>query len=249
MKEKNLIFDIDGTLWDSTGLVAKGYNLQIADEGIDMPEVTPAVLKTLFGKTMTEIADRLFGFVEVPERYSLMERCMVREHEVLESDPCHIAFPAVVETLEKLAGKVNIYLPDLKYSDNTLAAALSGAGDYFETATAAIKEMVRQTGAPQWDGDKLVRGTVIRHLVLPGNVENSLKVLDLLGETFRPGQILVSLMRQYTPLPGLKTPLDRSVTDREYEAVLSWMFLNDLQGFTQEKTAANREFIPDFQTF
>ena len=110
MKEKNLIFDIDGTLWDSTGLVAWGYNLQIADEGISMPEVTPAVLKTLFGKTMTEIADRLFGFVEVPERYSLMERCMVREHEVLESDPCHIAFPAVVETLEKLAKDHNLYI-------------------------------------------------------------------------------------------------------------------------------------------
>ena len=110
MKEKNLIFDIDGTLWDSTGLVARGYNLQIADEGISMPEVTPAVLKTLFGKTMTEIADRLFGFIEVPERYALMERCMAREHEVLESDPCHIAFPGVVETLEKLAQNHDLYI-------------------------------------------------------------------------------------------------------------------------------------------
>ena len=110
MKEKNLIFDIDGTLWDSTGLVAKGYNLQIADEGLQMPEVTPAILKTLFGKTMTEIADRLFGFIDVPERYALMERCMVREHEVLESDPCHIAFPGVVETLEKLAKDHNLYI-------------------------------------------------------------------------------------------------------------------------------------------
>ena len=110
MKEKNLIFDIDGTLWDSTGLVARGYNLQLADEGIEMDEVTPAVLKTLFGKTMTEIADRLFGFIEVPERYCLMERCMAREHEVLESDPCHIAFPGVVETLERLAKDHNLYI-------------------------------------------------------------------------------------------------------------------------------------------
>ena len=110
MKEKNLIFDIDGTLWDSTGLVARGYNLQIADEGLQMPEVTPAVLKTLFGKTMTEIADRLFDFVPVPERYALMERCMVREHEVLEADPCHIAFPGVVETLEKLAEDYDLYI-------------------------------------------------------------------------------------------------------------------------------------------
>ena len=151
-----------------------------------------------------------------------------------------------VETLEKLAGKVNIYLPDLKYSDNTLAAALSGAGDYFETATAAIKEMVRQTGAPQWDGDKLVRGTVIRHLILPGNVENSLKVLDWIGENFQPGQVLVSLMRQYTPMPGMQPPFDRPITEEEYQSVLSWMFLNDLEGFTQEETAATTDYIPDF---
>ena len=150
------------------------------------------------------------------------------------------------ETIRALAGKVDIYLPDLKYAEPSLAAALSGAGDYFEVATAAIREMVAQVGPPEWDGEKLKSGVIVRHLILPGHVENSLKVLDWLGETFAPGEILVSLMRQYTPMPGLSAPLDRTVTEDEYQAVLSWMMLNDLEGFTQEAEAADVGFIPDF---
>ena len=124
-----------------------------------------------------------------------------------------------IESLRALEGLVDIYLPDLKYADNGLAKALSGAEDYFEVATAAIREMVGQRGAPQWEGDRLKSGVVIRHLILPGYVENSLKVLDWLGETFAPGEILVSLMRQYTPMPGLTAPLDRTVTEEEYQSV------------------------------
>ena len=151
-----------------------------------------------------------------------------------------------VETLKALEGKIDIYLPDLKYAVSPLAASLSGAADYFPAATAAIREMVRQTGDIQWQGDQVVRGTIIRHLILPGQVENSLKVLDWIGETFRPGQVLVSLMRQYTPVGKQTPPLDRRITDEEYDAVLSWMFLNDLEGFTQEAEAADAGFIPDF---
>ena len=150
------------------------------------------------------------------------------------------------ETLKQLEGKVDIYLPDLKYADNRLAAALSAAPDYFEIATAAIKEMVRQTGPVLWKGDRVVSGVIIRHLILPGFVDNSLKVLDWIGENFAPGEVLVSLMRQYTPMGGLPAPLDRRVTDEEYDAVLSWMYLNELEGFTQEAEAADKGFIPDF---
>ena len=106
--------------------------------------------------------------------------------------------------------------------------------------------MVSITGPIQWEGEKLRKGTVIRHLILPGQVENSLKVLDWIADTFPKGQVLVSLMRQYTPMPGLPAPFDRPITDREYDSVLSWMFLNDLEGFTQEETAADSGFIPDF---
>ena len=151
-----------------------------------------------------------------------------------------------VETLRELEGKIDIYLPDFKYADSALAADLSSAPDYFLRAQEAIREMVRQTGAPQWQGDKLIRGTVIRHLILPGHVDNSLRVLDWIGETFAPGQVLVSLMRQYTPMGNLPAPFDRRVTGEEYDAVLSWMYLNELEGFTQEAEAADTGFIPDF---
>ena len=151
-----------------------------------------------------------------------------------------------LETLRNLEGKVDIYLPDLKYADPRLGKALSAAPDYFEKATQAIREMYRQVGEPRFEGEKMVSGVIIRHLILPGFVENSLKVLDWIGEIFAPGQVLVSLMRQYTPMPGMPVPLDRPVNDEEYDAVLSWMYLNDLEGFTQESEAADRAFIPDF---
>ena len=151
-----------------------------------------------------------------------------------------------VEAVRALKGKVDIFLPDLKYADNALALTLSGAKDYFEVAGNALKEMVLQTGKLEFDGDILKKGVIVRHLILPGQVENSLKVLDFLGENFAPGEILVSLMRQYTPMPGLQPPFDRPITDEEYEAVLSWMYLNNLQGLTQEQTAASENFIPDF---
>lgn len=150
------------------------------------------------------------------------------------------------ETLKQLEGKVDIYLPDLKYADPDLAQSLSGARNYFPVAKSAIKEMFRQTGPVVWKGDKVERGVIIRHLILPGHVENSLKVLDWIGEHFAPGEVLVSLMRQYTPMGGLPAPFDRPITDEEYDAVLSWMFLNGLEGFTQEKDAADECFIPDF---
>ena len=150
------------------------------------------------------------------------------------------------ETIEKLAGKVDIFLPDMKYADNALAKTLSGAADYFETAAAAIQKMFQITGPAKWQGEKLTKGVVIRHLILPGQVENSLRVLDWVGQNFRKGEVLVSLMRQYTPMPGLQPPLDKKITDEEYDAVLSWMYLNHLEGFTQEKISADCTFIPEF---
>jgi len=151
-----------------------------------------------------------------------------------------------VETLEALEGKVDIYLPDFKYADTALAKELSGAPDYFQWASGAIREMVRQTGRAVWEGERLKKGVIIRHLILPGRVENSLRVLDWIGENFAPGEVLVSLMRQYTPMGGLEAPFDRRITDEEYDAVLSWMYLNGLEGFTQEAEAADKGFIPDF---
>ena len=151
-----------------------------------------------------------------------------------------------VASLRALEGKVDIYLPDLKYADAVPAQAFSAAPDYFAKATAAIREMFRQVGPPRFADGKMVSGVIIRHLILPGHVENSLKILDWIGENFRSGQVLVSLMRQYTPMPGLQAPLNRPVSDEEYDAVLSWMYLNELEGFAQEDAAASTAFIPDF---
>lgn len=153
-----------------------------------------------------------------------------------------------VETIRALAGKIDIYLPDMKYADADLARTLSGAADYFPKAAAAIREMVAQVGPVQWQGDRVVRGVIIRHLILPGHIENSLKVLDWIGQAFAPGEVLVSLMRQYTPMAeaNLPAPMNRTVTEDEYQAVLSWMYLNDLEGFTQEAGSATQDYIPDF---
>lgn len=102
MKAESLIFDIDGTLWDSTALVAKGYNHHLCAIGLEHLQVTAEQLKRLFGRTMTEIADVILAELDVPERYQVMEACMAQEHVVLEEDPCRIAYPGVRETLERL---------------------------------------------------------------------------------------------------------------------------------------------------
>ena len=110
MEFESLIFDIDGTLWDSRALVAKGYNAQLHDEGMERFCVDAEVLKTVFGKVMTEIADILFAELPPQERYPLLERCMEREGETLHSDPCNIGYPKVKETLEELVKTHRLFI-------------------------------------------------------------------------------------------------------------------------------------------
>ncbi len=110
MQFESLIFDIDGTLWDSTGLVAEGYNIQLRREGLAHLCVTGEDLKKLFGKTMTEIADVILETVPADRRYDLMERCMAAEQELLHADPCHIGFPGVKETLQQLKKKHRLFI-------------------------------------------------------------------------------------------------------------------------------------------
>ena len=152
-----------------------------------------------------------------------------------------------VETLRELEGLVDIYLPDMKYADNALAARLSGAPDYFEVAAAAIQEMYRQVGGAVIEDEQMRRGVLIRHLVLPGAVENSLRVIEWVAETFPKGDVLFSLMSQYVPSPDLPAPLNRRLTPEEYEGALSWLELCGIeQGFTQELAAATDELLPEF---
>lgn len=110
MNYESLIFDIDGTLWDSRALVAEGYNLQLKDEGLEHLFVNAQQLKALFGKVMTEIADVLFAEIPLPERYALMERCMARENRYLQENPCAIGYPGVKETLTRLAENHRLFI-------------------------------------------------------------------------------------------------------------------------------------------
>ena len=107
---KSLIFDIDGTLWDSRAIVAKGYNDYLIEVGRPDLQVDAEYLKTLFGKTMTEIADIMLSSIPVPQRYDVMQGCMDREDEFLHEDPCDIAFPGVKETLEKLKEGYRLFI-------------------------------------------------------------------------------------------------------------------------------------------
>lgn len=110
MNCESLIFDIDGTLWDSRALVAEGYNIQLAKEGLSHLAVNAEQLKALFGKVMTEIADILFAEIGKEERYGLMERCMQTENEYLQGNPCHIGYPKVKKTMEELAKNHRLFI-------------------------------------------------------------------------------------------------------------------------------------------
>ena len=152
-----------------------------------------------------------------------------------------------VETLRQLEGRVQIWLPDLKYADNALAKRYSGAGDYFETAAAAILEMHRQSGDYVLEDGLLKQGVVIRHLLLPGGLANAKAVMDWVAEHFRPGQVLFSLMSQYTPQPGAEGLLSRRVTAGEYRAALAYMEnLGITDGYCQDSSSAKEEYTPEF---
>lgn len=154
-----------------------------------------------------------------------------------------------VETLRKLDGLVDIYLPDMKYSDPHLAAKLSRAPDYVETAKAAIKEMYRQVGSTVIEDNEMKRGMIVRHLILPGCLDNTLGVLDWFADTFPKGDVLFSLMSQYVPMGKAKDfpPLDRPILEEEYDAAVSYLdFLGIENGYTQDFSAASEDYIPDF---
>lgn len=151
------------------------------------------------------------------------------------------------ETLRLLEGKVQVYLPDLKYALPAPAKAYSGAADYFDWAAPAILEMFRQTGPYRMENGLLTRGVLIRHLLLPGELENTRRVIDWVAEQFRPGDVLFSLMSQYTPQPGAVGPLARHVTKSEYRAAVEYMENCGITGgYTQERTSAREEYTPAF---
>ena len=151
--------------------------------------------------------------------------------------------------MHSLEGKVDIYLPDLKYLDSQTAGRYSDAPDYPQIATAAIEEMVRQTGPVQFDEQGLLkRGVIIRHLILPGQVNQAKAVMDWVAQTFEPGTVLFSLMSQYTPWGDLSScpELNRRLRAGEIRTAQQYMDILGLEGFTQERTSAKEEYTPPF---
>ena len=110
MRYESLIFDIDGTLWDSRALVAEGYNIQLRSEGLEHLCTDAEALRPLFGKVMTEIGDALFASVPVPERYALMDRCMATENRYLFENECKIGYPGILETVQELAKNYRLFI-------------------------------------------------------------------------------------------------------------------------------------------
>ena len=154
-----------------------------------------------------------------------------------------------METLQRLEGKIDIYLPDLKYLDEDAARRYSRAPDYPQIAQAAIREMVRQTGPCRFDDNGLLlKGTMIRHLILPGQVKQAKAVMDWVSGEFAPGTVLFSLMSQYTPWGDLTAvpELNRRLRPGEMRAAQEYMENLGLAGFTQERTSAKEEYTPPF---
>lgn len=156
-----------------------------------------------------------------------------------------------VESLKEMEGLIDIYLPDLKYYDNKLAENFSLANDYFEIATAAIKEMVRQTGKPVIENNIMKKGVIVRHLLLPNHLEDSKKIIKYLHDTYNE-DIYISIMNQYTPIKKFdKYPeLNRTLTDKEYDELVNYACdLNITQAFIQEGETCKESFIPDFTNY
>lgn len=151
-----------------------------------------------------------------------------------------------VDTLHLLDGVIDVYLPDLKHRSEAMGRLCAQAPDYFACASAAITEMVRQTGLPRYGADGIMtRGTLIRHLILPGLTSESIALLDWVAEHL-PG-VPVSLMRQYIPMNGVDIKgLDRPITEREYRRVRDHMLSLDLPGYLQEPESASEDFVPVF---
>lgn len=154
------------------------------------------------------------------------------------------------ETIAFLDGYIDIYLPDLKYYSSEISAKYSKAPDYFDVASEAVLAMKKQVGKLRYnDEGGLIKGTIIRHMVLPSHRHDSIRIIEWISENTSPDEVLVSIMNQYTPfdfIPDEFKELKRRVTKMEYHSVTDRAAELGIKGFTQEKSSASEEYVPDF---
>ncbi len=224
----------------------QNYNISSQKEGI---QITPARLREIYMELIGLGAHNIN--LVTPQHFT---------ESILESLAEPLPVPVVyntngydsVETLRRFEGKVQIYLPDCKYADNAVAHRYSGVKDYCERAREAILEMFRQTGPYQLNSEGLLtRGVVIRHLLLPGHVKDTLQVIQWVADHFKPGDIFFSLMRQYMPCGRVSDTefpeINRKVTYKEYCRGRDALLKSGItDGYFQGGDAASSQFIPVF---
>lgn len=184
-----------------------------------------------------------------PTHYAHAVRALLSEHPLPVPTVWNSGGYDRPETLQTLEGLIDIYLPDLKYLDSSVSGRYSAAQDYPKAAMSAIREMFRQTGPCQFDQDGLLKkGVIIRHLILPGQVNQAKAVMDWVFQEFEPGTVLFSLMSQYTPWGDLTQypEIDRRLRTGEMRSAKEYMENLGLPGFTQERTSAKEEYTPPF---
>lgn len=156
----------------------------------------------------------------------------------------------LAETIRMLDGYIDVYLPDIKYFSPDISQKYSSAPDYFGYASLAVLEMIRQTGNLQYNSDGgLLKGTIIRHLVLPNCRHDSMKIMDWIAENTSSEQVLVSIMSQYTPFDFISdnfSELNRKITKMEYKSVVRHAENLGIFGFTQQKSSSDEKYVPEF---
>ncbi len=154
------------------------------------------------------------------------------------------------ETIKQLDGYIDVYLPDIKYFSAIISQKYSKAPDYFEKASKAVSAMIKQVGELTYNfNGGLIKGTIIRHLVLPSCRHDSMKIMDWIAENTSQKEVLVSIMNQYTPFEFISdehSELKRQLTKMEYNSVIDYASKLGLNGFSQQKSSASEEYVPNF---
>ena len=224
-------------------------NYKISQEGKGN-EVTIEELADIFLKLQKEGANNINLVTPTMYAYQIIEAIKIARNNGLNLPIIYNSNGYEnVETLRDLRGYVDVYLPDLKYYADELAIKYSKAPNYFKIATKAILEMIKQVGGPEFDENGMIKkGVIIRHLVLPGHIQNSKHILKWLKENVE-GNAYVSVMAQYFPTYNAKEDeyLNRKLTRKEYSEIEQYLYLLDIQnGYMQELGKHEEEYVPDF---